>query len=333
MKDGAYETMSVDSDIVNTFEKVKASKKYGMDHVTLVTGLPGKGKSQFAIGTWAPLITKPGNKIYVEFTTRDFINRCANPDTNDEDTVVCDEAHEGMNSGNVAKAEFQEMMNMLMLIRQKKLNIIIVTQDFFSLAKTIALLRSNTLFHCISDKKGKQGLVLCFGRKKKKMLFILGKQYINYGAVKANYTACFRRNEPNMPEDYIERKRNHLIEQNKELKDTGNVKRKDVASKIMDHTILNLTKLQHSQSSIAKIMGIGHTTVKEHWAKMKKRSIVPEEYINRHSFRNKSPITPTNRVDVPSKDVKSGAHSIVYTPNNTHNDTQQGEGEEINDES
>ena len=328
VKDGSYETVSVDQNIMNTVQNAQSIKKYGMDHVNVVSGLPGKGKSQFAIGTWAPLITKPGNKIWIEFTTRDFINRCANPDTLPGDTVIGDECYDGMNSGNVAKAEFQEMMNMLMLVRQKQLNIVLVIQDFFSLAKTIAIFRSNTLFHCISDKNGKQGLVLCFSRKKKKLLYILGKKYINYGAVKANYTAIFRKNEPNMPENYMERKAQHLIQQNKELKTSGNIKRMDIAKKLMDNTILNLTKRNFRQKDIAQTMGIGLRTVTEHWKKMKDRGLVPEHLLDLNKLRGEPLILPTNTGDVPLERKKAGAHSILINPDNTRTGAVPLKGEE-----
>ena len=331
VKDGVRQTVSVDQNIIKTIEKAKSIKKYGFDHVTVVTGLPGKGKSHYAIGTWAPLITDLGNKIWIEFTTRDFINRCANPNTKPGDTVIGDECYDGMNSGNVAKAEFQEMMNILMLVRQKQLNIVLVIQDFFSLAKTIAIFRSNTLFHVITDKKGKQGLVLCFSRKKKKLLYILGKKYINYGAVKANYTAIFRKNDPNMPEDYVYRKAQHLIQQNKELKTSGNIKRMDIAKKLMDNTILNLTKRNFRQKDIAETMGIGLRTVTDHWKKMKDRGIVPEMYLDLNKLRGEPLKLPTNTPTVHLERENAGAHSILINPDNTCEGDTTPKRAEIND--
>jgi hypothetical protein len=329
VKDGSYETVSVDQNVLKTVEKAKLIKKKGFDNVTIVSGLPGMGKSSFAIGTWAPLITTKGNKIYIEFTARNFINRCANPDTKTGDTVISDESFEGMNTGQAQRAEFQEMMNMLMLVRQKQLNIVIVIQDFFSLAKTIAIFRANILFHVITNKKGEQGYALCFSRKKKKMLYILGKKFINYGATKANYTACFRKNDPNMPEDYIERKHQHLIQQNKELRTTGNIKRMDIAKKLMDNTILNLTKRNFRQKDIAQTMGIGLRTVTEHWQKMKMRGIVPELYLDLNKLRGQPLILPSNMPTVPLDSGKAGAHSIFNNPDNTRTGAILPNGEDI----
>ena len=120
-----------------------------------------------------------------------------------------------------------------------------------------------------------------------------------------------------MPEDYIQRKAQHLIDQNKELKDAGSLKRRDRASQIMDKTILNLTKLHFKQKTIAKIMGIGYRTLTEHWSKMKARGIVPDEYHNLNSLRTKSSILPTKPPINRLESKKAGAYTILDNPLNT----------------
>ena len=67
----------------------------------------------------------------------------------------------------------------------------------------------------------------------------------------------------------------------------------------MDNTILNLTRLHFKQKIIAKIMGIGVTTVREHWAKMKERKLVPEEYLFLKKSHMEPPIIPSKTSQIP----------------------------------
>jgi len=323
--DGIPVEVSVDARILKVVKKIHKLKKQSFDWVGIVSGLPGKGKSFYAISTLAPLLTKRMDQIFIEFTTPAFISKCADVNTPNDSTVILDEGYDGMNSGNVARSEFKEMMNLLMLVRQKNLNIIIVIQDFFSLAKTIAIFRSNTLFHVITNKKGKRGTVLTFSRKKKKMLYILGKKYLNYGAVRG-FVSQFNKNSHLMPKNYEKRKADHLISQNKDLRGET-LGRGSISSRVIDQGILNLTKLQHNQKSIARILGIGLTTLTDHWKAMKLRGEVPEEYLNRYSFRHKLPITPTNTGTGTRKSEKSEPNTILTYPKNKTDDVIEAEGE------
>lgn len=328
-EDGVPVQVSVDARILKIVENVKARKKGGYDFVGMVTALPGLGKSQFAIGTLGPLLSHRMDQLFVEFTIQAFISRCIDPKTPEESTIILDEGHEGMNSGKVAQGEFQQMVNILMLVRQKRLNLLIVTQDYFSIAKTIAIFRSNILFHITTNRKGKRGSALVFSRNKKKNLYLFGKKNLNYGAVRANYTAQFNKNDHLIPSDYLKRKADHLIEQNKNLKESGNVKRMDIAKKLMDNTILNLTKRNFRQKDIAETMGIGLRTVTEHWAKMKMRNLVPAELLDLNKTRAEPIILPSNARTSPLESGKAGAHTILNNPQNVCGGDVTPKGEEI----
>lgn len=291
-EDGICNEVSVDRLLYRDLEKTIERRKGNWDTVFIVSGLPGMGKSVFGITTLASILAKDLSDVFITFDIDDFIDTCAGKKTKEGDVVILDEGHAGMNTGRVAQGEFQRMMNLLMLVRQKKLYIIIISQNFFDLAKSIAIFRSNMLFHVTTNKKGKRGSFLTFDRLKKKNLYILGKKFLNYGAVSANYIGQFNQNKHLMPENYLKRKADHLIEQNKALKGGKNFKRMDMANRIMDTAILNLTKLNFKHKHIAKILGIGQRTVSTHWATMKSVGRVPEEYLNITGNRNKPPITP-----------------------------------------
>jgi len=290
--DGIPSRISIDQPIYNSLISAKERCKHGWDNVYILSALPGMGKSQFGICTVAQILAKKNSSIYIEFDIDKFIDRCASVETESESVVILDEGHDGMNTGNVARADFQRMVNLLMLVRQKKLHIIIITQNFFDIAKSIAIFRSNLLFFITTTKKGKRGSVVVFDRQKKKALYLLGRKALNFQAVKGNYVSQFNKNDHCLPKNYIERKAKHLIDQNKRLKEGGSIKRMDIAKRLMDNTILNLTKLNFNQKNIASIMGIGARTVGDHWAKMKKRNLVPEEYLILNKRKGITPILP-----------------------------------------
>lgn len=285
--------VSIDRYLYRDLMKLRERNKKNWDGVIIEDGLPGVGKSVKAICTDAVVLAEKISDIHITFDIDDFIDICSSDKSKPGDVIVLDEAHAGMNTSQAQKADFQRMMNLLMLVRQKRMFIIIVTQCFFELSKSIAIFRSNLLYHVYADGEGKRGGFAAFGRSEKKQLYINGKKYLNYNATRENYIGQFNQNRHLMPEDYEKRKAQHLIDQNKAL-ESGTTKRIDVANRIMDSAILNLTKLNFRQKHIAKILGISVTTVESHWKKMKEIGKVPEEYLNLYKRRNESIKTPSN---------------------------------------
>ncbi len=285
--------VSIDRYLYRDLMALKERNKKNWDGVIINDGLPGVGKSVKAICTDAVVLADKISDIHITFEIDEFIETCSSDISKPFDVVILDEGHAGMNTSQAQKADFQRMMNLLMLVRQKKLFIIIVTQCFFELSKSIAIFRSNLLYHVYADGAGKRGGFAAFGRNEKKQLYINGKKYINYNATRENYAGQFNQNRHLMPENYEKRKAQHLMDQNKAL-ESGTTKRIDVAQKIMDSAILNLTKLGFKQRHISTILGIGFTTVTDHWKKMKDAGKVPEEYLDLNKRRSIVPKTPLN---------------------------------------
>ena len=290
-EDGIPVKVSIDKFSYRDLMAMKERNKKNWDGVIIEDGLPGVGKSVKAICTDAPVLAEKMSDIYITFDIDDFINTCSSDKSKPGDVIILDEGHAGMNTSQAQKADFQRMMNLLMLVRQKRLFIIIVTQCFFELSKSIAIFRSNLLYHIYADGKGDRGGFAAFGRNEKKNLYINGRKYLNYRAQKENYVGQFNQNRHLMPEDYEQRKAQHLIDQNKALKG-GTTKRIDIASRIMDSAILNLTKLNFKQKDIAKILGIGYTTVTDHWKRMKNLGKIPLAYLDLNKRRSLLPICP-----------------------------------------
>ena len=285
--------VSIDKQLYTDLIRAKERLKGNWDNVFILSALPGMGKSQMGITTMAPVLANKMSDIFITFDVDDFIETCSGPKTKAGDVVILDEGYEGMNTGRVSQTEFRRMVNLLMLVRQKRLHIIIITQNFFDLAKSVAIFRSNLLYHITTNKKGKRGTYLVWDRVGKKRLYIMGKKYLNYSIVPANARGQFNKNEHLLPKDYLKRKFKHLLDQNKRLKEGGTLKRMDVAKKLMDNTILNLIRLHFKQKDIAKIMGIALKTLTDHCAKMKTRKLVPEAYLDLNKTRNKLPIMPS----------------------------------------
>ena len=327
--DGKPVQVSVDAKLHRDLITMKTRNTKFWDTVAGIDGGCGVGKSQMAICTIAPLLAKKMSNIHITFDIDEFTDVCVTDKSSPGDVIVLDEGHAGLNTSQAQKADFQRLINLLMLIRKKGLFLIIITQCFFELSKSMAIFRMNVLYHVYEDN-GKRGGFTAFGRKEKKDLYILGRKFLNYRARKYNYVGQFNKNRHLMPLDYELRKDQHLLNQNKQL-EKGSMKRIDQASKIMDSTILNLIKLNFKQEHIARIMGLGVTTVKEHWRKMKDRKIVPEEYLTLYKNRNKTPITPTKTPtgDFESNNTEPKCYNII--PNNAHTGavpTNGGENEE-----
>lgn len=283
-EDGLPVRVSIDRFLYRDLIKLKERNKKNWDGVIIEDGLPGVGKSVKAICTDAAVLAEKMSDIHITFDIDDFIDICSSDRSKPFDVVILDEAHAGMNTSQAQKADFQRMMNLLMLVRQKRLFIIIVTQCFFELSKSIAIFRSNLLYHVYADGAGKRGGFAAFGRNEKKQLYINGKKYLNYSATRENYVGQFNQNRHLMPEDYERRKAQHLIDQNKAL-EGGTTKRIDVANRIMDSAILNLTKLNFKQRDISTILNVGYTTVRDHWKKMKDAGKIPEAYLDLNKRR------------------------------------------------
>lgn len=171
----------VDGEVFEAFQKIgKTMKKRNLDFPVAVSGYPGMGKSKF-VSQIATVCDPTFTEDRMHQTTEDFVKAVQN-ETQIHKAHVLDEAWDGLSSSAVRKEAGKIFVNLLNVIRQKRLYIFIVLPDFFELSKHIAIFRTRWLFHCYGEDFGDVGNFAAFGQDAKKLLYIKGKRFEDYSA-------------------------------------------------------------------------------------------------------------------------------------------------------
>ncbi len=191
---GSREGMYMDGYLFNSFDNAKnVMSKKDLDLVICVSGYPGNGKSTL-ITQVASFCDPTFSEKRMYQTTKAFVEGLKNADMN---TAHClDESYDGLNSSQIRTAIGRTVMNIMNIIRQKRLYIFIALPDFFDLSKNIAIFRSRWLLHCYEKEFGDIGYFAAFDRESKKMLYIKGKKEENYNAQKASFYGSFTKAIP-----------------------------------------------------------------------------------------------------------------------------------------
>ncbi len=203
----------MDSDLVRNAEPVKeVVRTKDFDFVSLVCGIPGAGKSNFAINL-AKYFDEDFNIDKIAFTAEDFIE--ITNKVPKHSAVVLDESFASLNSKVGQSSDFQKLINHLQLIRQKNLFIILNLPNFFDLHKNMSLYRSSWLFLVYSETFGKRGTFQCFDRNAKRILYVKGSKYMDYQATRYNFHGRFTKQKAIDDVEYERRKKKHLESQGK----------------------------------------------------------------------------------------------------------------------
>jgi hypothetical protein len=200
--------MYLDENLFNNLSAVKkvvSSKDF--DYVALVCGLPGLGKSNFAI-TCAKFCCEWFDESYICFTAEEFIKKTT--ECQERSAIMLDESFASLNSKISLTSDFLKIVNHLQIIRQKNLYIFLCLPNFFDLAKGIAIYRSSHLFVCYGERFGDRGDFAAFDRDKKKELYIEGLKYMNYKCVQPNFRGKFTKQQVINEESYRNNKITHL---------------------------------------------------------------------------------------------------------------------------
>ena len=166
---------------------IKALDKKDKDYVLAIDGMEGAGKSTlaFQIGRY---VDNTLGLSRICFDAKEF--RQAIFDARKGQCVIYDEAFTGLSSRAALSEVNRMLISLMMQMRQKNLFVIIVLPTFFLLDKYVALFRARTLIH-VFESKGKRGFFRLFNRKKKKLLYLTGKQTYTYTKVKTNFHGKF----------------------------------------------------------------------------------------------------------------------------------------------
>lgn len=256
----------MDGYVKNILDHAKKMVREDWDCVFVVDGLEGSGKSRFAlqIGGYLAKPLEHEEQVQDYFTLNDVVYRAEDflkvtKAQKKYRTVVFDEAFRGM-SGKRSMTWLNFQINKLLNeVRQKNLFLIIVLPSFFELDRYPALHRSLGLFHVYPDPDGKRGFVRFYDRKRKRTLFLKGKQLYNFDKVKANFYSKFTNAMPLEEGPYNQKKHEALVKQTA-IPSSKMLKKYKIRLKILiDHMRLNYKEF--TQQTIADLMGINQSGV------------------------------------------------------------------------
>jgi hypothetical protein len=234
-------------------EKIRPSlEKKDKDCVFVVDGSEGAGKSFFSLQLgkfYDPTL----NLDRVCFSADEF--RDAILKAKKGQCIIYDEAFTGLSSRSSLSTVNRVLVSLMMQMRQKNLFIIVVLPTFFLLDKYVALFRTKALFH-IYESGGRRGYFRVYNRKKKKYLYLAGKQTYSYGSkdkkwkvftkFKGRFYGKFALGDEKEEEKYRKKKAKALMDTEKNPMTAGQVKYRDQRD-IVIFLLRKYIKLSYSQ--------------------------------------------------------------------------------------
>lgn len=169
----------INKKLKNNWDKIKNGKlkKKGEDRVYIVDGRERSGKSTFAAQQAAyidPTIIK--NPARITYSVEETLKAIRETESDEKITKVIwwDEAFRGLSSKSAISKANKRLVQALMEMGEKNLVLFIVSPSFFLLEMYAAILRSNTLFHIIKDKKTSKRFFRAFDYNRKAILYQKG---------------------------------------------------------------------------------------------------------------------------------------------------------------
>lgn len=211
----------------------KSLSQNDKDCVIAVDGKEGVGKSWFALQL-AKFYDPSFNLSRVVFDAEEFRNAIFKAKKGQ--AIVYDEAFTGLSSRSSLSTINRALVSLMMQMRQKNLFVIVVLPTFFLLDKYVALWRTKALFH-IYESGGRRGYFKVYNSKKKKYLYLAGKQTYSYGSndkkwkvftrFKGRFYGKFALGDEKEEEKYRKKKEKSLMETEKNPMTAGQVKYRD----------------------------------------------------------------------------------------------------------
>jgi hypothetical protein len=130
--------------------------------------------------------------------------------------LIYDEARETLNTATQLSKYCQSLLNFFSQCGSKNLYIIIVLPEFFELPKSITINQSIFLVNCMFKDGFTRGFADFFNYRQKKYLYIAGKKWFDYQAVKPNFQMTFTKFFPLDVQEYEKLKLSELERYRKE---------------------------------------------------------------------------------------------------------------------
>ena len=233
--------------------KVKPSlQKKDKDCVIAVDGGEGTGKSTLALQL-AKAYDHTFDLLRVCFSAEEF--RDAIFKAKKGEAIVYDEAFTGLSSRASLSPINKFLISLMMQMRQKNLFVIIVLPTFFLLDKYVALFRTQVLFH-VYESGGRRGYFRIYNRKKKKYLYLAGKETYSYGSkdkkwkvftkFRGRFYGKFALGDDKEEEKYRKKKEKALRETEKSPMTAGQIKYREQRD-ILIYLLRKYLKLGYAQ--------------------------------------------------------------------------------------
>lgn len=225
----------IDNRLYKKLLKIKAKlKQKDRDFVYIVDGDEGAGKSVFSMQL-CKTIDENFDLSKVCMTPEEFRNRILS--SNKYEAILYDEAFTGLSSRTPLNEINNILVSLMMQMRQKNLFVVITLPSFFILDKYAALWRARGLFH-VYFKEGNRGRFVFFSKKKKKLLYILGKKFFNYGKPKSNFYGRFY-------EQYIVNEQEYRIKKEEALNISTKLKTKSEKYLLQRNHVLAIIRKEY----------------------------------------------------------------------------------------
>lgn len=199
----------IDTFLLQKLESIKKIIKKNWDCVILIDGEERSGKSTLGMTI--------GNYLDPDLSLNNIASGLDDAKKKiqslpDKSVLIVDEGSLVFNSKDALNKAQKELMKILDVVGQKNMVIIVVLPSIFDLNKTIAVRRSRFLLHVYTNKKMDRGKFAYFSKKKKAVLYELGKKkFGSYSKPKANFVGNFVKFDP-FGEAYKEVKKKSLME-------------------------------------------------------------------------------------------------------------------------
>lgn len=249
LEKNSREGFYLDGYLKKVLDSIKKDVKKDWDFVFLIDGLEGSGKSTLALTCGYYLADTKFSIKNIAVDGADALKKLEV--LPDKSILVIDEAGLSFSSRDSMRKEQRHLTRVLTVVRQKNMVLILSSPSFFDLSKYISVDRSQLLFHVYAKNKIR-GRWAMWGRKKKRLLYTLGKKDNNsYARPRARKNGSFTSFNPLDKEEYKALKRKSLESAFKEPK--GSFK-DQLTQQQRDFLIYHLVETRKfSQSNLAKL--------------------------------------------------------------------------------
>jgi hypothetical protein len=236
--------------------------KKDRDKVIAIDGREGSGKSVLA-QQLAKELDPDFNINKIAFNADEFMMMIKSTERKKGDCIILDEAFLAANSRSSMSTINRAMVGLATEMRQLNLFVIIVLPSFFDLDKYFALWRTDILLHVYFNKQGKRGSYIAFNHEKKKMLYLKGKRFYNYGVVKSGLPPMYFPDGYAVDEDEYRLKKQSAFREEKLTALEQKYKEKYQSG------LLELIKLGYSHEECGKLFKVRAASIKKEVYRMR----------------------------------------------------------------